>query len=131
MQTKYHLNGKQIDLTGDNITIKSDNFNVDAEGNLSCKNATIQGTINSIDGKIGGWIINSDGLTNGAVFIKNDGASTIYTVADLIIIRGYLMKTAGFELSDTMIQHYDLNGDGAVTPADYVKLQNLIGISMN
>lgn len=131
MQIKYLLNGKQIDLTADDVTIKSDNFNVDVEGNLVCKKATIQGTINSIDGKIGGWIINKDGLTNGTVFIKNDGASTIYTVADLIMIRGYIMGYKGFEFSDEMIQHYDFNGDGEVTPVDYVKLQNLIGISMN
>lgn len=131
MLIKFHLNGKQLDLTGDNIIIKSDNFNVDTEGNLICKNATIQGTINSVNGEIGGWTINNKGLTNGKIFIRNDGASTIYTVADLIIIRGYIMNTTGFELSEAMIQHYDLNGDGQVTPADYVILQNLIGISMN
>lgn len=82
-------------------------------------------------GNIGGWSINEQGLSNGIVFIKNDGASTTYTVADLIVMRGYIMGTAGFELPAAMIQHYDFNGDGEVTPADYVKLQNLIGISMN
>lgn len=131
MPIRFHLNGKQIDLTGDNVTIKSNNFNVDKEGNIICKNATIQGTIDSIAGEIGGWTINNEGLTNGTVFIKNDGASTIYTVADLIIMRGYIMGYTGFEMSAAMIQHYDFNGDGQVTPLDFVKLQNLIGISMD
>lgn len=129
-QTKFHLHGKEIKLTSDNITISSTNFNVDENGNLTCNNATIQGTIDSVNGQIGGWTINSDGLTNGTIFIKNEGYSNIYTVADLIIIRGYLMGYTGFDLSPAMITHYDFNGDGQVTAADYVILQNRIGISM-
>ena len=41
MQLKSALNGKEINLTGDNTTIKSNNFNVDKDGNMSCKNATM------------------------------------------------------------------------------------------
>lgn len=125
------LAGNTINLTSKNIVISSDKFSVDKNGNMICNDAKVKGTIETLNGSIGGWKINSDGLSNGTVFIKNDGASTIYTVADLIIIRGYLMKYTGFELSTAMIKHYDINGDGAVTPADYVTLQNLIGISMN
>ena len=125
------LAGNTINLTSKNIVISSDKFSVDKNGNMVCNDAKLKGTIETSNGSIGGWKINSDGLSNGTVFIKNDGASTIYTVADLIIIRGYLMKYTGFELSTAMIKHYDINGDGAVTPADYVTLQNLIGISMN
>ena len=131
MQIKYHLNGKEINLTSDNTTITSTNFKVDKDGNLSCNNANVKGTIESSNGKVGGWTINKSGLTNGTVFVNNDGSSTVYTVADLIIIRGYIMGYTGFELSPAMIEHYDFNGDGEITPADYVKLQNLIGISMN
>lgn len=98
---------------------------------MSCNNANIKGIVESSNGNIGGWNINSEGLSNGTVFIKNNGASTIYTVADLIIMRNYIMGTPGFDLPPAMIQHYDFNGDGQVTPADYVKLQNLIGISMS
>lgn len=42
MQIKSVLNGKEINLTGDNTTIKSNNFNVDKDGNMSCKNATME-----------------------------------------------------------------------------------------
>lgn len=125
------LAGNTINLTSKNIVISSDKFSVDKNGNMVCNDAKVKGTIETSDGNIGGWKINSDGLSNGTVFIKNDGASTIYTVADLIIIRGYLMNYTGFELSSAMIKHYDINGDGKVNSADYVILQNLIGISMN
>ena len=42
-QIKLVLNGKEINLTGDNVVIKSDKFNVDKNGNLTCSNATISG----------------------------------------------------------------------------------------
>ena len=35
------MNGKEINLTSDNINIKSDNFSVDSNGNMTCKSATI------------------------------------------------------------------------------------------
>ena len=117
--SNYVLNtsGTKISLSDGAIVTK--NFKVDATGN-----------INSTSGLIGGWTINNLGLTNGYVKLNSDGSSTIYTVADLIIIRGYIMGTPGFSLPPAMITHYDLNGDGVVTSADYVLLQNLIGISM-
>lgn len=119
MQIKSHWNGKEINLTSENTTIKSTNFNVDKNGNIT-----------ATGGKIGGWNIATNELNNGKVFMRDDGSSTIYTVADLIIIRGYIMGIEGFELSSDMIKHYDFNGDGKVTSTDYVLLQNAIGISM-
>ena len=128
---KLALNGKEINLTSDDINIKSKNFNVDKDGNMSCNNADINGKVTSKEGNIGGWTVDEKGLTNGAVHVNSDGSSTVYTVADLIVMRGYINGTPGFELSSAMIQHYDLNGDGVVNTLDYVRLQNLIGISMN
>ena len=120
-----------IELKSNSVIIEADNFQLDKNGNMICTNAKVTGEINSTTGNIGGWTINSSGLTNGTVFINSDGSSTIYTVADLIIIRNYIMGLEGFELSSQMIQHYDLNGDGKVGASDYVILQDLIGISMN
>lgn len=123
------IDANKINING---TVSANgNFKIDTEGNMECNNADISGKVTSSDGMIGGWTINGQGLSNGTVVIKNDGASTIYTVADLIIIRNYIMGIAGFELSQAMIKHYDFNGDGQVTSADYVELQNLIGISMD
>jgi len=36
------LNGKEINLTSDNTIIKSTNFNVDKDGNMTCKSASMQ-----------------------------------------------------------------------------------------
>lgn len=41
-QTKLVLNGKTLNLS-DNMEIKSNNFNVDSKGNMSCNNANIDG----------------------------------------------------------------------------------------
>ena len=128
---KISLQGKTIDLTSNEIEITSKHFKLDSGGNMVCNNAEINGSITSTEGHIGGWEITNQGLTNGAVKVNSDGSTTIYTVADLIIMRGYIMGLEGFNLSSSMIAHYDLNGDGQVTALDYVILQNLIGISMN
>ena len=58
MPIKYLLNGKEIDLTGDNVKIKSNNFNVDENGNMSCSNANINGTVTSSNATITGGNIN-------------------------------------------------------------------------
>lgn len=55
-QTKFRLNGKEINLTADNTIIKSNNFNVDRNGNLTCNNGIFNsGTIHLYDnGSISG-----------------------------------------------------------------------------
>ena len=122
--------GNEINLTSQNISINSTNFKVDKDGNVVANNGTFNGKINSKSGEIAGWSVTENGLTNGTVFLNKDGSSTIYTVADLIIMRGYIMDIPGFSFSKAMIEHYDLNGDGVVNAQDYAMLQKLIGISM-
>ena len=80
------------------------------------------GTIKTNDGNIGGWNIDSGGLYNGTVKIKNSGITNIYTWADLYIIR--LIVTGVITADADMIAHYDFNGDGGITSADYVILKN-------
>lgn len=43
MLIKSLFNGKEINLTGDNVVISSNNFNVDKNGNMECSNANITG----------------------------------------------------------------------------------------
>ena len=45
MQRKFRLSGKEINLTSDNTIIKSTNFSVDKDGNMTCTNANISGNI--------------------------------------------------------------------------------------
>lgn len=56
------MNGKEINLTGDNIEIKSNNFAVDKNGNLTCKNANLNGSITS----------NNANITGGKINLSND-----------------------------------------------------------
>ena len=118
------ISGNSINLTSKNITINSTNFNVDKNGNLSCNNANISGTVNSNNGNIGGWSINSNGLANGSLFIKNNGYSNIYTYADMVIMRNYLLGI--IDLSPNDISHYDLNNDGVVDSADLLLMRRMI-----
>lgn len=71
-----------INLTANDITISSTNFSVDENGNLTCTNADISGTITSSDGTIGGFTIGSTSLYKtktsmqdyaDGVYIGNDG----------------------------------------------------------
>jgi hypothetical protein len=138
VNTVYTMQDTYIEMTycENNLKLegtvtKNNNFRVLEDGSIEAHNGYFSGKIEADSGDIGGWTINDKGLTNGKVVVNSDGSSTIYTVADLIIIRGYVMEYTGFSLSPAMIQHYDLNGDGVVDSVDYVLLQNLIGISMN
>ena len=104
------------------LTDRSGNFYLNLDtGELHMKDGTFIGTITA--GSVGGWSINESGLYNGKVKIKNDGVTNIYTWADLGIMQ--LLITKQITLSgDGVTDHYDLNGDGQVTAADYVTLAN-------
>lgn len=58
---KISLNGKNVNLTGDNVTITSNNFNVDKYGNMTCSNASVNGSITSNDATITGGKIKVKG----------------------------------------------------------------------
>ena len=122
-------------ITSININNGNGTFTVDENGNLKAASAEVSGKITSTQGSIGGWTIDTNGLTNAAVRINSDGSSTIYTVADLFVIRGHIMynggddRYIGFHISaQDMLNHYDFNGDGRVTTQDYVALKQLIGL---
>jgi len=86
------LNGKNIDLTGDNITISSTYFNVDAQGNLTATSGTFGGNINtSSDITIGNNLyVGQDQSSSGS------GAKFIYFTDKMWIRRMYM--TGGGEI---------------------------------
>lgn len=105
-----------IELKSNSVVIESDNFTLNADGE-----------INSTSGKIGGWTIQNSELTNGKVFVRSDGYTTMYTVADIVILRGYLAGLEPFnQLSEKMLKHYDLNSDGVVNILDLTLLRQLL-----
>ena len=76
-QTKSALNGKTINLTGDNTIIKSTNFNVDKNGNMTCSSANIT------DGNI---VLNSNSNNyEFRIFNNTTGVTTKVTSESLIV----------------------------------------------
>ena len=61
MLIKFLSNGKEINLTSDDIIIESTNFSVDKDGNMSCSNANINGNITSNNANITGGTIKVSG----------------------------------------------------------------------
>ncbi len=54
--------GNTINLTSKNIVVDSTNLKITKEGDLTCKNANITGTINATTGKVGNFDITGDSL---------------------------------------------------------------------
>jgi len=125
---KISLEGKTIDMTIDNIAINSTNFKVDNSGNMICNNATVNGTVNSNNGSIGGWSISSNGLSNSdGTFIENDGYSNIYNVVDLYILTAMLRGDVPWipmpQSGTPEFERYDLNKDGVIDIRDLLILK--------
>ena len=120
------INSKKIALEG--YTTINGGFSVDEQGNAKMKNADVEGKITSNDGTIGGWTINSSGLTNGKVYIRNDGYSTIYTSSDIFILRAILQgeSWATVQSGTAEFNRYDLNGDGVLDSQDLLILRQML-----
>lgn len=123
MQIKLVLNGKEINLTGDNTIIKSNNFNVDKNGNMTCNNATVNGKITSNDATITGGKITISGKgdatdllriseqnnTSHFSYIQPIGAGFVYGSSDNAVYIG-----AG---STSLVSVSDNNGTTDITGA--------------
>lgn len=107
---KIDLNGKQINLTSDNIAINSTNFSVDKNGNIVASGGTI-----------GGFNLSSTAFKGNLNGIYN------YNEFDARIIRNIIMGTLyeGTILSNVL----DVNNDGEVKATDYVKIKSIIAES--
>lgn len=88
MLIKYLLNGKEINLTGDDVIITSNNFNVDKGGNMSCNNATIN------KANIVGGTLNLTGRSDDAVIsISNEYEGEIRTMTVITPYRTEIKRT--------------------------------------
>lgn len=90
--------------------------------------ATINGTqINGStikSGDMSGWTLSDDMLENGTTQIRSDGVTNIYTWADLVVLQQIIMNQV--IPSEDALPHYDINGDGRISSADYVALKNIL-----
>lgn len=103
MQTKYHLNGKEINLTSDNIAISSTNFSVDKNGNIT-----------ATSGKIGGFTLGA------TVFSTTTNGIYDFNAYDAFIA----MATWVYEVSlpSSLFNLYDIEKDGEVDTFDADKM---------
>lgn len=127
---KISLKGKEINLTSDDIEITSNNFKVDKQGSLKCKNANVQGKIESKEGNVGGWLISNGSLNNGTNFVRSNGFSNIYTMTDVFILEAYILNeswaTQVINNDNDVFNYYDLNHDGTIDTVDLLKMKKLI-----
>lgn len=124
--------GNELNLTSKNITIKSTNFEVDKDGNTTCKNLTATG------GTIGSWTINNAGLSStGGYFIKNitlttqgktykAGLTNIYTMSDILICYLIIQGIITVQSGTPEFSHYDVNGDGVINTGDLFLIRQMM-----
>lgn len=121
------ISGGNLGLTANTITITSDNFNVDADGNLVCNNADITGKITATSGDIAGYKISeSDGtkfLTTSAYPEYN------YDISDWQKVKNYIQGQG--TLTPEEILKYDINKDGVVDNIDLSFIWRMIVLDIN
>ena len=86
---KISLNGKTINLTGDNVKISSTNFNVDKDGNMTCNNANVTGgniELSSSSSNLPRIKIYSSNNINDYSTVSPIGFSTNYNGTKLIFL---------------------------------------------
>lgn len=104
-----------INITGNQVTIDSDNFKLTSDGSLTCNNGTFNGTINTGSGTIGGFDINQ---TNLSVDISD---KYTYTNEDFAILRSIL--GGGTTPTTEQITKYDIDHNGYLDEWDRQMLQ--------
>lgn len=111
------LAGNEINLTSKNIILKSINFNVDKNGNLTCNNATINNTK-----VIGGNISLTGGTSNSPNFLikSSDGTNQAYLTPSQISVGD---GSTYFEYSDGVL-NIGASGGGNIQLAQGSNRQN-------
>ena len=124
-ETINFLSGGEINLSGKNISIKSDNFNVTKDGKMSCKGATIDGDVvaNTLTantkGSIAGFDISSNGLSVSV-------AETLPTYSNADITRLQQIIVGLVTPTQADYNRLDMNYDGRLTTLDIAAIQRLL-----
>ena len=116
-----------IELKSNSVIIDSDNFDLSADGTIYAKNGIFEGKITTTEGNVGGWKLDSTGLSNGTYYIKKNGYSNIYVIADVYICQLMISGTLAKPPSDSdVFKHYDINNDGVIDLKDMVLIQSTV-----
>jgi hypothetical protein len=110
---KISLEGKEINLTSDDIVIHSENFNVDENGHIE-----------ATSGDIGGFELGS------TKFLSNLNGLYNYNNFDLSMVA---MKIMDRIYTDTHMSNVlDSNDSGTISAVDYIRIKNIMsGVSEN
>ena len=114
---KSHLNGKEINLTSDDITIQSNKLNVDKQGNLTCSNANIIGgeiNLSSSSDDIPKFTVTS---TSGTKMQISSGAILGYNNSGNLKIKVW-SNLGAISMYDTNSNIYTNYTHGAITCRD-------------
>lgn len=116
-----------IELKTNSFIVDTDNLDISKDGTINAKNGSFTGTVNSTEGNIGGWNMDETGLSNGNYYIKKNGYSNVYTIADIFICQLMILGTLPKpESGNDAFKHYDVNGDGQINIQDMVLIQSMI-----
>lgn len=124
-ETINFLSGGEINLSGKNISIKSDNFNVTKDGKMSCKGATIDGDVvaNTLTANTKGSIAGFDISSNGLSVSVTETLPT-YTQDDITRLQQIIVGLVTPTQAD--YDRLDMNYDGRFTISDITSIQRLL-----
>ena len=115
------LAGNSINLTSKNITINSNNFNVDKNGNLTCNNATMN-NVNISGGSV--TLYDNDNTSALRVYSKQNDSKYAYYASNRFAIKdditGYqVWASMAYNTNGTVIgAHLEISGAGGTTSID-------------
>lgn len=122
------ISGGNLDLTANTITISSDNFNVDANGNVSCSNANISGDITASSGAIGGYEISKS--ADNTNYIRSSAYPKYnFDISDYLKVKNYLQGTGTLTPMEELM--YDIDGDGQVTAIDMQFIYRMVELQID
>ncbi len=122
------ISGGDLGLTANNITISSEHFNVDANGNLECSNAQISGEITASSGAIGGYEITKS--PSGTNYIAAQAYPKYnFDISDYLKVKNYLDGTGTLTPMEEL--EYDIDGDGQVTATDMQFIYRMIELHID
>lgn len=125
--SQVDIKGKTINLTADDISIASNNFNVDVNGNLQCSNAEISGEITASSGAIGGYEISKSENTN---YISAQAYPKYnFDIYDYLKVKDYLDGTGTLTPVEEIM--YDIDGDGQVTEIDMQFIYRMVELHID